>query len=97
VEKKLAAPRERSGDRSIACLTAGGVDIGFRRWDAARDAMEIYTAADGTSRRDAIGKLSQLLGTTPARASLSVLLSISTWRLLPRRRRGCDLGGPRWT
>jgi hypothetical protein len=27
--------------------------------------MEIYTSADGTSRRDAIGKLSQLLGTAP--------------------------------
>jgi hypothetical protein len=25
--------------------------------------MEIYTSADGTSRRDAIDKLSQLLGT----------------------------------
>ena len=44
--------------------------------------MEIYTSADGTSRRDAIGKLSQLLGTTSTGA-LSLLLSISTWSLLP--------------
>jgi integrase len=59
--------------------------------------MEIYTSVDGTSRRDAIGKLSQPLGTTSAGALLSLLLSISTWSLLPRQRRGCDLGGPRWT
>jgi Phage integrase family len=59
--------------------------------------MEIYTSADGTSRRDAIGKLSQLLGTTSAGALLSLLLSISTWSLLPRQPRSCDLGGPRWT
>jgi integrase len=59
--------------------------------------MEIYTAADGTNRRDAIGKLSQLLGTTSAGALLSLLLSISTWSLFPRGLRGCDLGGPRWT
>ncbi len=55
--------------------------------------MEIYTSADGTSRRDAIGKLSQLPGTTPAWALLCLLLSISTWSLLPRPPRGCDLGG----
>ena len=59
--------------------------------------MEIYTSGDGTSRRDAIGKLSQLLGTTSAGTLLSLLLSISTWSLLPRQPRGCDLGGPRWT
>lgn len=41
--------------------------------------MAIYTSADGTSPRDAIGKLSQLLGTTSAWMLLSLLLSISTW------------------
>jgi integrase len=59
--------------------------------------MEIYTSADGASRRDAIGKLSQLLGTTSAGALRSLLRSISTWSLLPRQPRNCDLGGPRWT
>jgi hypothetical protein len=32
--------------------------------------MEIYTSADGTSRPDAIGKLSQLPGTVPGWALL---------------------------
>jgi len=59
--------------------------------------MEIDTSADGTSRRDAIDKLSQLLGTASGWALLSLLLSISTGSLLPRGLRGCDLGGPRWT
>src|SRR5215469_17240899 len=40
--------------------------------------MEIYTSADVTSRRDAIGKLSQLLGSTSGWTLLSLLLSIST-------------------
>ena len=49
--------------------------------------MEIYTSADGTSRRDAIGKLSQFLGATSGWALLSLLLSTSTWS---RSHDGCE-------
>ena len=49
--------------------------------------MEIYTSADGTSRRDAIGKLSQFLGATSGWALLSLLLSTSTWN---RSHDGCE-------
>jgi hypothetical protein len=48
-----------------------------------RRGTALDTSADGTSRRDAIGKLSQLLEATSAGALLSLLLSIGTLSLLP--------------